>query len=152
MSPVLAVVVGAVSVVVTVAVLALVARARYASRLPGFRCRVGPPGVPWRRHARWRLRRTRAAWLGDVLVLRAGALRLWLDPVAVRVAGSAVVEPLDRHRPHGLGPHPVALTFTTGDGSRLEIAVAGRDADRLVGPFLTAALAGLPKAPRERGA
>jgi hypothetical protein len=40
---------------------------------------------------------------------------------------------------------------TLPDARELEIAVAGENADRLVGPFLTAAMAGLPDAPRERG-
>jgi hypothetical protein len=41
--------------------------------------------------------------------------------------------------------------LTLRDEGELEIAVAAENADGLVGPFLTAALSGLPDAPRERG-
>ena len=51
----------------------------------------------------------------------------------------------------GLGRHPVALRFTAHDGGEVEVAAAQQDAGLLVGPFLTAAMSGLPRAPRERG-
>ncbi|MGK5113944.1 MULTISPECIES: hypothetical protein [unclassified Geodermatophilus] len=158
MSPVLAasgvtVLIGsAASVLLTLAVLTVWGRVRYARRLPSFPCRVGPPAAGWRRdRARWRLRRTRATWVGDVLLIRAGALRLWLDPLPVGVAGDVTVRALEPGEVRGLGAHPVALRFTLRDAGELEIAVGADSADRLVGPFLTAALSRLPDAPRERG-
>jgi hypothetical protein len=153
MSPLLAAVGAVLLVATTVVVLAAWGRIRYARHLPSFRCRVGPPPARSpRRSARWCLRRTHAAWVDDVLLLRSGALRLWLTPLALGVARDVTVEDLERREARGLGPQPVVLRFTSQDGYEVEVAVAHRDAGRLVGPFLTAAMSGLPDAPRERGA
>jgi hypothetical protein len=144
----------AVSVLVTVAALTTWGKVRYTRRLPSFRCRVGPSTGRWRRRgrrARWRLRRSWAAWVGDVLLVRSGALRLWLTPLPVGVARDVTVRALGPGEVRGLGRRPVALRFTLDEEGELEIAVAAESADELVGPFLTAALAGLPRAPRERG-
>jgi hypothetical protein len=136
----------------TLAVLAVWARVRYARTLPSFRCRLGPPVVRWRaRRSRWRLRRSRAAWVDDVLLVRSGALGLWLTPLSVGVAEDVKLHALGPRQVRGLGPRPVALRVTVRGGAELEIAVADESADRLVGPFLTAALSGLPDAPRGRG-
>jgi hypothetical protein len=159
MSPVLAatgaglLVGSAVAVVLTLAVLMVWARVHYARRLPSFRCRIGPPpaGRRRRRGARWCLRRSWATWVDDVLLVRSGALRLWLTPLRVGVARDVTVQALTAGGVRGLGPHPVALRLTLRDAGEVEIAVAAESADRLVGPFLTAALSGLPDAPRERG-
>jgi hypothetical protein len=86
-----------------------------------------------------------------VLLVRSGALRLWLTPLPVGVARDVTVQALGPGEVRGLGPHPVALRLTLRDAGELEIAVDAESADRLVGPFLTAALSGLPGAPRERG-
>jgi hypothetical protein len=144
------------SVLGTLAVLTVWGRTRYARRLPGFRCRVGPPPSFRRNRARWCLRRTWATWVGDVLLIRSGVLRLWLRPLVVDVESSVTVRPLGSGEVRGLGAHPVALRFFVRDArggrrAELELAVGGRDADRLVGPFLTAALSRLPDAPREHG-
>jgi hypothetical protein len=140
------------SVLVTLAVLTASARIRYTRRLGSFRCRLGPPAASRRRsRARWCRRRSWAAWVDDVLLVRSGALRLWLPPLPVGVAREVTLQALGRGEVRGLGPHPVALRVTLPDARELEIAVAGENADRLVGPFLTAAMAGLPDAPRERG-
>jgi hypothetical protein len=152
MSPVLVALGAVVLVGTTVVVLTVWGRIRYARELPSFRCRVGPPASSRRSDARWCFRRTRAAWVDDVLLLRSGALRLWLTPLAVGVAREVTVEALERGQVRGLGRRPVALRFTAHDGCEVEVAAAHEDAGRLVGPFLTAALSGLPEAPRERGA
>jgi hypothetical protein len=153
MSPVSAATLAAlISVLLTVAVLTVWARVRYARRLPSFRCRLGPPAFGRRRRrARWCLRRSRATWVGDVLLVRSGALRLWLTPLPVGVARDVAVTALEAGEVRGLGPRPVALRFTVDGARELEIAVAAENADLLVGPFVTAALSGLPDAPRERG-
>ena len=140
------------TVLVTLAVLTVWGSVRYARSLSSFRCRLGPPTSRRRaRHSRWRLRRTRAAWVDDVLLVRSGALRLWLTPLSVRVAVEVQLDALSPGEVRGLGPRPVALQVTVPGAGELEIAVASENADRLVGPFLTAALSGLPDAPRERG-
>ncbi|MGY1631136.1 hypothetical protein ACI784_05420 [Geodermatophilus sp. SYSU D01186] len=152
MSPLLAVLGAVVLVGGTVLVVAVWARVRFTRDLASFRCRVGPPTSRSRRYsARWAVRRTRAAWVDDVLLLRSGALRLWVTPLPLGIARDVTVEDLGPGEVRGLGRQPVALRFTSHDGYGLEIAVAHQDAGRLVGPFLTAALSGLPDAPRERG-
>jgi hypothetical protein len=156
MSPALAVTGAALlvgsAVLGTLAVLAVWARVRYARSLPSFRCRLGPPASRWRPvRGRWCLRRSWAAWVDDVLLVRSGALRLWLTPLSVGVAEDVRLQALGPGEVRGLGPRPVALQVTVRGGGELEIAVAAESADRLVGPFLTAALSGLPDAPRERG-
>jgi hypothetical protein len=149
---VVAVIVGSVaSVLMTLAVVAAWGRARYARRLPFFRCRVGPPAVARRRRgARWGIRRTRAVWVDGVLLVRTGFLRLWLEPLPVGVAPDVALRALPPGEARGLGPHPVALRFTLGLGE-LEIAVAAEDAELLVGPFLTAGMSRLPHVPRDHG-
>ena len=152
MSPVLAWLVAVLLVAATVLAVVLRGLVWYARQLPSFRCRVGPPTSGWRRHrARWSLCRTRAAWVDDVLLLRTGVLRLWLDPVSVGVARDVMVRTLEPGEVRGLGARPVALRFTLRYAGELEVAVAAEDAGRLVGPFLTAALSDLPDAPRECG-
>src|SRR3954452_11123444 len=95
MPPVLGMAGSALLIGATVAVVAVWARLHYARRLTSFRCRVGPPAARWRRRrARWRVRRTRASWVDDVLLLRSGALRLWLTPFAVGVAREVSVQEL----------------------------------------------------------
>jgi hypothetical protein len=136
----------------TLAVLAVRARVRYARSALFFRCRLGPPPSRRRaRRARWRLRRSWAGWVDDVLVVRSGAWRLWLTPLSVGVAGDVKLQALGPGEARGLGPRPVALQLTVRGAGELEIAVSAEDADLLVGPFLTAALSGLPGAPRGRG-
>jgi hypothetical protein len=153
MSPVLSATTAVLLAAATAAVLSLEARIRYVRRLPSFRCRLGPPARRWpRSRARWCLRRTRAAWVGDVLLVRSGLLRLWITPLAVAVPPDEVVRALEPAEVRGFGTRPVALRFTAPDGRPLEIAVAHWDVDRLVGPFLAASLSGLPPAPREHGA
>jgi hypothetical protein len=141
-----------VSVAGTLAVLATWGRVRYSRRLPFFRCRLGPPGRRRRRRgARWCLRRTWATWVRDVLMVRSGTLRLWLTPLPGTVSREATVEALARGEVRGLGTRAVALRFTLQHGRNLEIAVAADSVDQLVGPFLTAALSGMPQERRERG-
>jgi hypothetical protein len=156
MSPLLlattAFVVGAVlSATLTLTLLSARARRRCAG-LPFFRCRIGPPNLRrWRGRARWCLRRTSAAWVDGVLLVRSGALRLWLTPLSVTVAGDVEVRALPPGEARGLGPHPLVLSFTGPTGNHCEIAAAAESAERLVGPFLAATVAGLPGAHNERG-
>jgi hypothetical protein len=51
----------------------------------------------------------------------------------------------------GPGRRPAAFQLTLRPAGELQITVAGEDADRLVGPFLTAGLSDPTEAPRERG-
>jgi hypothetical protein len=142
----------AASVIATLAVLWLRARIRYERHLSFFRCRLGRS--PSRRHpwrSRWRLRRTWATWVGDVLMVRSGALGLWLTPLPGEIPREATLVALEPGAVRGLGRRAVALRFALRGGRELEVAVAAEQADRLIGPFLTAALPGLPQGRRERG-
>jgi hypothetical protein len=146
------VVVGA---VVTAAVLAATVRLRDEHGLASFRCRVRSVSGRRGRRGRWELGRGRAVWVGNVLLIRRGLLRLRLTPLYLGVGAGARVRRLGRGEVSGLGPRPVSLRFLVGgDGGvdELEIAVAGDSTERLIGPFLTTAMTGLPLAPHERGA
>ena len=136
----------------TLAVLSVLSRRRFG-RLPGaFRCRLGPPSG-WRRHrAVWRVRRTRAVWLHDVLVIQSGFLRLGMTTVFPTIAREASVEALVPFEVRGLGLHAVALRLIAEDGRPLVVATSVLDRTALVGPFLTAAVAGLPTSPRDHDA
>ena len=135
----------------TLAVLSGLSRLRFG-RLPGaFRCRLGPPSGWRRRRAVWRVRRTRAVWVNDVLLVQAGLLRLGVTPVAPEIALQASVESLEPFEVRGLGPRPVALRLTTAAGRPLVVATSVHDRAALIGPFLALSLAGLPRAPREHG-
>ncbi|MGY1618224.1 hypothetical protein ACI797_15910 [Geodermatophilus sp. SYSU D00691] len=135
-------------VVATVAVLTAWGRHR-TRQLPWFRCRLR--ATSGRRSHRWQLRSTRAAWVADVLVVRTGVLRLWLTPLAVQPDPDSERRALAPREVRGLGPRPVVLRLLVPGRGALDVAVAAVDAERVVGPFLTAALAGLPEAPRGRG-
>ena len=135
----------------TLAVLTALSRWRFG-RLPGtFRCRLGPPSR-WRRHrSAWRVRRTRAVWVDDVLLLQSGLLRLGVTPVCPVISREVSVEPLEPFEVRGLGLRTVALRLTAEDGRRLVVATSVADRTALVGPFLAAAVPGLPRAPRDHG-
>jgi hypothetical protein len=147
--------------IIAVVVLQLVAlgavsttsRVRFA-RLPGaFRCRLGTPQYPASSgETRWRLRRTRARWVSDVLVVQSGFLRLGATPMAARIATGAVVRTAAPLEVRGLGRRPASLLLSVEDRGTVEVAVAEADRFLLVGPYLAAGLSGLPRAPRERGA
>lgn len=153
MVPLTAVLAAAASVIATLALLSARSRIHFARQPDSFRCRLGAAAVPWRGGARWQRRRTRAVWVSDVLLVETGLLRLSATPVAAHLARDVEVESLSAADVPGLGPHPVALRLTDRAGRWLEIAAAEPDRTLLVGPFLVAAVPGLPKAPRDgRGA
>jgi hypothetical protein len=140
-----------VTAVGTLAALSALSRLRFG-RLPGaFRCRLGPSWRGRRRRVAWQIRRTRAVWLHDVLLVQSGLLRLSVTPVSPEIARDVSVEALEPFEVRGLGTHAVALRLTAGNGRPLVVATSGRDRTALVGPFLAASVPGLPRAPREHG-
>ena len=136
----------------TLAVLSGLSRLRFARLTGAFPCRLGPSSRWWGRRADWRLRRTRVVWVGDVLLVQSGLLRLGVTPVSAQVPSEASVESLAPSEVRRLGPRPVALRLTTADGRPLVVATSAGNRTALVGPFLAASLSGLPDAPRGRGA
>jgi hypothetical protein len=154
MSPVAttaAFVVGAVAGGVLCLTVLLVSARRRRAGLTFFRCRVGPPTGRRTRRARWAVRRTSAAWVDDVLLVRSGALRLWLTPVSASAALDVSVRSVPPDEARGLGPHPFALRLTNATGDRFEIAAPAESAELLVGPYLVAHLADRTRAEHERG-
>lgn len=135
--------------VVPIALLSVWSAVRFARRFPSFRCRVALPSR--RRSERRRWSRRRAAWVGDVLLVRSRPVGSWPAPLATGVPRRATVRPLDARAVRGLGPRPVGLRLVGPDGLELEIAVAEECAARVVGPYL---LAGMPHppAPKQRDA
>lgn len=129
------------------AVLSLWSRVRFARQPESFRCRLGAASRrrPWRRCS------TRARWVNDVLLIQTGLLRTGTTAVVPRVPSGSRLRWVPREDVRGLGGDPVALRLTVDDGRPLDIAVDGRNRMLLVGPFLAAALSGLPRAPREQG-
>lgn len=139
---------------------AVLARRRFARYPAAFACRVRRPRgrrrrwpVPRREGCRlcWGLGRTAARWVHDVLVVQSGPLGLSVTPLAARIGAEAALRRVPSREARGLGSRPWAVVLTTEDGGSLEIAVAEWDRERLVGPYLTVALTGLPSAPREHG-
>jgi hypothetical protein len=118
-----------------------------------FRCQVrlaaGCSGQwPQLRH-RWSRRRLRARWVGDEFVV-------WRRPVllaSVKLRGRICrdgVYRLTSQEVTRCGYRPLAVELDLSDGSRIEVATTEWARIELVGPFLTAALKDLPRAPKRR--
>ncbi|HKG51237.1 MAG TPA: hypothetical protein VKB14_12420 [Actinomycetales bacterium] len=117
-----------------------------------FRCRLrvcSLTSARWPRSSRWWSRPMWAAWHDDVLVVRRGPvlartirLRATLTP-----AGVYAVPADDATR---CGKRPIAAGLRVSDGSQLEVAAAAEAREALVGPYLAAAINGLPRAPVPR--
>jgi hypothetical protein len=132
--------------------LSVTSRVRFARRTGAFRCRLGAPACPGEPGGtRWRRRRTRARWVSDVLIVQSGVLRVATTPLEAHVAARTSVRLLSHLEVRGLGRRPSALVLTLHDRTRLEVAVAEGDRFLLVGPYLAAALSGLPRPTREFG-
>jgi hypothetical protein len=98
---------------------------------------------------RWTLRRLWARWDGDELVVQRGLLlsRTARLPARVLADGVYLLTCVDVTR---LGAQPIAVELEISDGSRIEVAARNSARLALVGPYLTAALHGLPRAPAPR--
>jgi hypothetical protein len=132
--------------------LSVIGRVRFARQPGAFRCRLGTPSCPGESTGtRWRRRRTRARWVSDVLIVQSGLLRLGVAALPAHVAAHTSVRVLSHLEVRGLGRRPAALLLVLEDRTRLEVAVAGANRSLLVGPYLAAALSGLPRATREHG-
>jgi hypothetical protein len=129
-----------------------VSRRRFQRAGAAFRCRSRTSGytsASWPRLRRHWSRRMWAMWADDVLVVRRGPvltrsvrLRAQWSPTSVYAVAPREVR--------SLGPAPIAVDLTIGDGSRIEVAADQRGRMNLVGPFLAAAVSALPRAPAPR--
>jgi hypothetical protein len=115
-----------------------------------FRCKLRAPGNPsagLRR--RWDRAPRRAVWVHDVLLVQHGALRQHIVALPARLPDE-VLHPLPIGEVTGLGSDPQVLPLQLDDGRVVEVAVPAEARPLVVGPFLAAAIPGLPKAPAER--
>jgi hypothetical protein len=153
MEPVAVVIAAVVLTGVVLGGLSVTNAVRFARQPGAFRCRLGTPPYPRiRKGKRWRLRRTRARWVSDVLVVQCGLLRLGVTPMAAHIASGTVVRTLSPSEVRGLGRRPAVLSLAVDGQPPLEVAVAEASRLLLVGPYLAAGLSDLPRAPREHGA
>jgi len=129
-----------------VAVRYVVALARRNRRRDGarpFACVVRPAG-----RSRWPLRTSRATWAHDVLLVSRGVMFPRITALPVRIPE----ETLRDSRPgelRRLGGEALVILLRLDDGELVEVAARSRDRTQLVGPFMAAAISGLPYGPRE---
>jgi hypothetical protein len=125
-------------------------RARFCPSATTFPCLVrftGGQRTPER--GRWPRRRWRAAWAHDVLLLQHGRLLPRVTALPVRMPEEAL-----RNAWRGeftrLGTDPVVVLLRLDDDCLVEVAAHHAHRHDLVGPFLAAAIPGLPRGPREQ--
>ena len=125
-------------------------RLRFVRGGSSFRCRLGRVTVRGKsyRAQHWARFKTRAKWADDVLVAQIGPLWALTLCVPVRLPLDARIQAEERATVRRLGAHPHSLIIERDGRPPLLVAVRAKDRTRLVGPFLAAAVAGLPSAPR----
>jgi hypothetical protein len=149
----------AVGVPLGAALLGLSIRLRFA-RTPGaFRCKVRVPRTLRRPHqrleppagfgTRWGHRRTRAVWVHDVLLVQHGLLGQRVVALPVRTPDE-VIRSAPADVVPGLGPSPQVLRLRLDEGPPVEVATTSEARSLVVGPFMAAAIPGLPTAPADR--
>jgi hypothetical protein len=144
------VVIGMVSAGALLATLCMVARVRLARDRLSFRCRTAQPAWRWwhRDGMHWRFMRTRASWINDVLLIRGGLLGTRTLAIPAVLDKDARIEPEMRTMVRRLGRRPQSLWIEGSRSGPVKVAVREEDRAKLAGPFLVAAIAGLPAAPR----
>jgi hypothetical protein len=139
----------AIPVLALVALLAVGAwgRWRFARSDGAFRCGIracGSTPALWPRlPRRWRRRHVWARWHGQSLVVRRGRLFPRLVELPVRTCGGHVRSVRDGEAGRR---RCIAVEFILCDGSRVEVIARQRARADLVGPYVAAALHGLPPA------
>jgi hypothetical protein len=123
---------------------------RRFGRDPGvFRCKLRAPGNPSTGLRRcWDRAPRRAVWVHDVLLVQHGAMRQHIVALPARIPEEAL-HPLPIGDVTGLGSDPQVLPLQLDDGRVVEVAVPTEARPLVVGPFLAAAIPGLPAAPGE---
>jgi hypothetical protein len=124
-------------------------RRQFASAPGAFRClaRVRRGSCRGLR-SRWPRRRAYALWVHDVLVIRRGLAGRRIVALPVRLPEEDIKPPADH--PRGLGADPLSIALRLDDGAIIDVAAAVQDRMVLVGPFLAAAIPGLPPARVEK--
>ncbi|HEU4425391.1 MAG TPA: hypothetical protein VFR67_22895 [Pilimelia sp.] len=128
-------------------------RWRFARSPDAFRCVVRACGAApafWPRlRRRWRRRRVWARWLDTTLVVERGLLL----PRRVELPVRACEHDVRTVLPGELGRRDrrsIAVELVLSDGSQVEIGAARSARLTLVGPYVAAALHGLPRGPVPR--
>jgi hypothetical protein len=127
-------------------------RAAFGRTDSAFACKLrAPNGHSWTTGlpARWPRRRSRAMWVHDVLVIHGGLFRPRTLAVPARIPEEAIRYAADKSV-RGLGDAPLVLRLRLDDGDLIEVAANEAHRTLLVGPFLAAAIPGLPRAPTHR--
>lgn len=141
-------------IVLMAAALHLIAARRANSRPGGagraFLCKIRPAGrLDHPLTTRWPLRRCRAAWVHDVLIVSRGLTFPRVTAFAVRMPEETLRQTCSREVP-GLGTHPLAIVLRLDNDRLVEIATRNSHRTELVGPFMAAAIPGLPAGPKEQ--
>jgi len=84
--------------------------------------------------------------VGDVLLVQRGSVRRRCVTLPARV-GAAGVRTSTRRAVRLCGRHPITVELEISDGARVEVAARDSWRSALVGPYLAAAMTGLPPAP-----
>lgn len=125
-------------------------RRRFAQSATTFACKVrSPGGAGSAERARWPRRPARAAWVHQVLLVQQGLLFPRVVALPVRIPEDVIREAAFTEVRH-LGYRPVVISLRLDDGPLVDVAAAGTDRTLLAGPFLAAAIPGLPRGRRER--
>jgi len=143
-------IIGLLSAGLAVVLIASWNRRRFARDSSSFVCRTARLSRRWwhRDGLHWGWLRTRAKWVSDVLVIQSGLLRMRSLTVAVVLPKGTQIEAEARSTVRRLGPRPQSLWIDCGVVTPLKIAVRGQDRSKLAGPFVAAAIGGLPAPPR----
>jgi hypothetical protein len=125
-------------------------RARFAYDRTSFRCRVAlvGPGSTAVDHVRWSRLGTRAKWTGELLLIQIGPLWTGTLTVAARLPITSSIREQGPAVVGRLGAHPQTLVVRDHGDNAVVLGVRQNDRMRLVGPFLAAAVTGLPSTTR----
>jgi hypothetical protein len=131
-------------------VVALWNRTRFGKDPAAFVCRAARLSRRgWQRDGlRWGWLRTRAKWVNDVLIVQSGPLWMRSLTIAVSLPKGAQIETEPPSTVRRLGPRPQSLWIDCSEVMPLKIAVREQDRTKLAGPFVAAAIGGLPSPPR----
>jgi hypothetical protein len=147
MTPVL---VGLVAAMLGAVLVAVLGRRRFAGTDGAFRCRIR---MQYERLSatgpRWCRGSASAIWVHDVLVVQYGLLPPRTVAVHVRPRKEEI-RTVTRREVRRLGAAPVLVRLELDDGRSIDVAARATERMSLVGPFLAAALPGMPEAPTER--
>jgi hypothetical protein len=125
-------------------------RRRFARSATTFACKVRSAGDSGSgERPQWPRRPARATWVHQVLLVQQGLLFPRVLALPVRIPEDVIRE-ASFTQVRRLGYRPVVIRLRLDDGPLVDVAAAGADRTLLAGPFLAAAIPGLPRGRRER--